>query len=267
MSFVPGARGSALLAFALIAGVPGAAHADPQACVGANERGHALRDKGELIEARSQFLVCAAAGCPGIIVEECADQARKVDAEIPSLVLAATAGGNDITDVVVTIDGVRARTELDARAIPVDPGRHEVRFARADGTERTVSVLARAGEKNRLVRVSFDDAVVPPPGASEAVRPVPIASIVLAGVSAVALGLFTGFAIDGFGRQHDLVDGCAPNCREDDVDAMRRSYLVADISLGTSVVTFGVAAVLFFTRPTVGAGDPRATGLVLSGAF
>lgn len=247
-----------------------AAAADPQACVGANERGYTLRKEEKLVEARAELLVCAAAGCPPIILEECADLARQVDAEIPSLVIAASAGESDVTDATASIDGVVVRSELDGRAIELNPGKHELKVVRRDGTTRSVSVLARAGEKNRMVRVSFSAPTVVPPPETEGEAPLPVASIVLASVSAVALGLFVGFAVDGFGRQQDLLDGCAPDCAEDDVDAMRRSYLVADISLGTSVVTFGVAAVLFFTRPTTtspAATSGPAPGLALGGVF
>ena len=51
------------------------------------------------------------------------------------------------------------------------------------------------------------------------------------------------FAPLGHDQQPSL-DECAPDCpnsRQDDYDAMRRNYLIADISLGVALASAGIA--------------------------
>jgi hypothetical protein len=72
---------------------------------------------------------------------------------------------------------------------------------------------------------------------------------VASGVGAAALLSFGAFALAGHGKQTAL-DDCSPNCslnRQSDYDAMRRDYLIADISLGVAVASAGVATWIFFT--------------------
>jgi hypothetical protein len=43
------------------------------------------------------------------------------------------------------------------------------------------------------------------------------------------------------------MDGCKPYCKQSQADKMRLRYLIADISLGVSVVSLGVGGYLFFS--------------------
>ena len=116
----------------------------------------------------------------------------------------------------------------------------------------------RVGEKNRRVAVSFGaeaKAKTPSRRRKRGVRRGPrhepaldkrTISYGLAGLGAAALGSFAFFAITGKSDENDLHDSCSPNCPEDDVDAVRTKYLVADISLGVGIASLGAATWLFF---------------------
>jgi hypothetical protein len=72
-------------------------------------------------------------------------------------------------------------------------------------------------------------------------------SYVFGGVGLLALGASAIYAIDGRGKQNEL-EQCAPTCAPSDVDAMRKSYLVADVLLGVSLISLGTGSYLFFSR-------------------
>ena len=69
-----------------------------------------------------------------------------------------------------------------------------------------------------------------------------VPSYVLAGVAAVGAGSFAFFALSGKSKEDDLA--CSPGCPDDRLDPITRDYLIADISLGVSVVA--LAGSLYF---------------------
>jgi hypothetical protein len=73
---------------------------------------------------------------------------------------------------------------------------------------------------------------------------------VLSGVAVVGLGSFGYFGLTGKHQENDLKSTCAPHCKDSEVDAMYRSYLVADVSLGVSLVAASVAGYLLFSTPS-----------------
>jgi hypothetical protein len=90
---------------------------------------------------------------------------------------------------------------------------------------------------------------------------VPTAAWVLGGVGAAALGSFVGFALSGRAKENDMMSSCAPYCSQQDEDTMRRRYLVADISLGVSLVSLGAAAYLVLSSRTGPGARATATWL------
>ena len=70
---------------------------------------------------------------------------------------------------------------------------------------------------------------------------------VLSGVAVVGLGSFTYFGLSGKHQENDLKSHCAPGCQDSDVDAMYRSYLIADVSLGVSLAAASVAGYLLLS--------------------
>jgi hypothetical protein len=224
---------------------------DVKTCISAHADAQVLRGAKRLIESQEKLLACAVAECPAIIRADCGRWLDEVKAVLPTLVLAAVdEHGRDLADVAVTIDGKPLSARLDGSGQPVDPGEHRLRFTTKSGDVREVFVVAREGEKGRRVVAEFGAAPAEPSeaAAAEPGSPIPLATYVLGGVGVVALGSFTFFGLSGRSTESDLEE-CAPNCRRDDVDTMRREYLIADISLGVGVLSLGAATYFFLTNP------------------
>jgi hypothetical protein len=166
------------------------------------------------------------------------------------------AKGNDVTGARLFVDDGKPAEPLDGHAIVLDPGTHKVIIETSGGASIEQSVVAREGEKNRRVRVQLP-APVQAPAESEATpqarkrrgSPSPLVWA-LSGVAVAGLGSFAYFGLTGKHQEKDLFARCAPRCGADEVDAMYRSYLVADISLGVSVAAASAAAFLFLSGPS-----------------
>jgi hypothetical protein len=129
-----------------------------QECVAAADRGQPLRDRGQYLAARREFARCSEEGCPALVREQCAEWLRKAVESTPTVVFAATDGsGKDLSAVRVVADGWPIADRLDGRPVELDPGAHEIRFEAADRDPVVVSVVLRAGDKNRAL-----GAVLPP---------------------------------------------------------------------------------------------------------
>jgi len=237
-----------------------AARADVATCVQSHAEGQREAKAGRLKLAAELFASCRATeGCPDAIRAECADFHKDVEKSLPTLIFAVMdAHGADVTNVGV-YSGDELLTEgLDGRPVALDPGKHHLRFVLAAGEELVKDVLVREGEKNRIVSVRLPEPVGPKPvveasapSSAAASRPrLPAGFWISTGVGAAALASWGVFALLGHGHQSTL-DDCSPNCapdHRDDFDAMRRDYLIADISLGVAVVSAGVSTWLFLAN-------------------
>lgn len=242
-----------LLLAIVLATAPVAAAIDKKACIASSEKAQQLRADGHLTAAREELLQCAREACPAVVRKDCARWLGEIEDALPSVVLAARdAGGHDVTSAKVWVDGKVFAEKLDGKAQTLDPGTHVFRFE-ADGhptVEETV--LVREGEKNRTITVTFPAPPQPDKPADGAAAVAPKASPspaawVLGGVGVVALGGFAYFGLSGRSRASDLRDTCAPACPSGDVDDVRNRLLLADVSLGVAVVSFGVATWLFLS--------------------
>jgi hypothetical protein len=173
--------------------------------------------------------------------------------------------GADVSSVAVLMDGEPLVQKLDGRAVGVDLGEHVLSFlAGPPYKDQRVTVLARTGERNRVivVRLQPDTPPQPPSNAHTAKnespspqtsqrQPLPIAPIALAGLGVVALG---AFAYLGLSAKSDLraleADPCATTktCSDSDVSSVRTRYLIADASLVVGAAAFVAAAWLWITR-------------------
>lgn len=90
-----------------------------------------------------------------------------------------------------------------------------------------------------------------PASPSTGSRPVPTAVWILGGIGIAGVGSFLGFGLSGLSQRSDLDDRCKPSCPANDVDAMQRTYLIADISLAVGAVALAAALFVYFTRPVV----------------
>lgn len=134
---------------------PGLASAtDVQACLNASEKGQRSRASGKLRDAREQFLVCGAEGCPALVRKDCAQWQTELAAALPTVVFGAKdKQGRDLFDVTVTMDGEVLLKKLDGKSITIDPGPHTFRFEAAGSPAVTERALVKEGERARVITV------------------------------------------------------------------------------------------------------------------
>lgn len=234
--------------------------ADTDACIADYDAGVAAKKAGKTREARTRYAACAIDACPAEVRAECQ---RGVDVSakaIPALVFAVRGEAGDVTRGQVFIDGVEAEGALEGLPVEVDPGERHVRLVLADGRELTLTIVARLGEKNRLVRL---DAPAKQRKKLPERRSAPrsILGPVLIGTGAVALGSFGVFGLLGRSKENEL-EKCAPRCAPDEISKMQRLYLVADISLAVSVLALGSGTYLLL-QP----GPKESAGASVVGRF
>jgi hypothetical protein len=217
-----------------------------QECLSAYEQGQRLRKAARLSEARARFVQCTHDACPSELRGDCVRWLTDVEAEIPSIVLAArTVDGRDLVEVRVTVDDKLVAERLDGKAIEVDPGHHAVRFETSWGAFVEQDLVVREREKGRVVSANVPSPS-DPSGKPSRVLPIAIGSLGLVG-----LGMFAGFGLYGRAIQSALDSrACKPRCPQSDVDQMDRAYIIADISLGVGVVALGVATWLWLRKPS-----------------
>jgi hypothetical protein len=226
-------------------------------CVAAYESTQKLQQDGKLVDAREQALTCAQEGCPAVVRDQCTQFAVEIEKATPTVVLVVTdPDGKDVTDVTVTIDDQKVTDHLDGKPMPIDVGKHKLRFEASGFAPTEMDILARAGEHDRTVEVKLGaaattDTAPTDEGANTTglSRPTPVATYIFAGLGVVSLGAFVAFGLSGNSKRKALDDAnCKPTCDSSDVDAAKKSYLFADVSLGLSLVSFGVATLFYLSR-------------------
>src|SRR5687768_18526547 len=176
-------------------------------CAAAYELSQEKRKAGELILAREQLKICIRDACPSFVRNECTEWLGEVEASLPTVVLAASRGDQDLDDVRVSMDGQPIADALTGAAIPLDPGTHVFRFELDGSPPIEQRVVVRVGEKNRRIAVSFDAEDASGSTASATATAEADAgtkglnkrtvSYALAGLGAAALGSFAFFALTG----------------------------------------------------------------------
>lgn len=244
------------------------AMADAQQCIAENELATKRRAEGKLAEAKQHYLSCAAPECPAVVRDECQSLLQKMETSLPTLVFVLVdAKGNDVTGARIFVDDVKTAEPLDGHALVLDPGNHRITVEAPSGASIEQTVVAREGEKNRRVRIQLPakpsaeiDTTPAVPVRAKAVGPSPVVWV-LSGVAVVGLGSFGYFGLTGKHQEHDLTSRCAPFCKDSEVDDMYRSYLVADVSLGVSLVAASVAGYLLFRTPASSSASTAAPKL------
>jgi hypothetical protein len=247
-------------------------------CLAAYEQGQRLRLKHALLEARSELLLCAREPCPESFRPECLQWFDEVQQLVPSVIIHVE-GDVAATDVRVSIDGVLVASRLDGTPIEVDPGEHTFRFEPAGRAASEQRVLINVGQKARLITINAS-AREPAPASDRATsssRSPSLTPWIFAGVGGIALGSFAYFGATGL-SQRDELGRCTPFCDQADIDNTRRRFLVADISLAVSALSFGVAIYYWLSAspaPTPGtaalrleaSGSSGSAYVGVSGAF
>ncbi len=234
---------------------PGVAHPGDakEACLQAHREGQELRSVSKVLAARNKFLQCAGSTCPPLVQQDCAAWLSEVQLSIPSVVIAAAdAGGRELTNVRVRVDGRPIAERLDGKAIELDPGAYHFRFERQGSEPQQIEVVLQTGVKNHSLSVVLRD--VGQPGEPTRAGP-PAAAFVLGSVSALAFISFGVFAIAGERRYRELKSDCAPRCDPAGADSVRSSFLAADISLAIAALSGAGATYLFLSRPSL---EPKA---------
>lgn len=222
---------------------PGAPAVTTEQCVAAHLENQKMRNQGQLAAAKADLLVCVQEGCPPPIRTECAGWLTELDAQMPSVVVAAVdAAGKDTAEVIVSIDGVKVAERLDGRPLAIDPGNHQITCEHR-GESRTENVVVVQGEKSRAIRCSFAVDVGPasPPPAEEGPATAQLVAGVVIGV--LGLGGIASFAVlgsIGTSEASDLDGSCGANappplsqtCTDEQIDPVHKKLVAADVSLG-----------------------------------
>jgi hypothetical protein len=239
-----------------------AAEPSKQECVSANERAQDLRRAAQLREAKKELAVCMSAGCPAPVREDCAARLSEVDAAMPSLVFVAKdRGGNDMSAVLVTMDGLPFADNLDGTAVAVDPGEHKFIFE-GEGLPATEKVVVvHEGDKSRHVNVVLGGTAADLPADSQEglFSPKNRRTIGMAVGGAGALGVLVGtaFGIVAKSTYDHAWDECGKDARScppqgvSDGKAAHDQASVSTVSFVTGALLLAGGAVLYFSAPKV----------------
>ncbi len=228
----------------------GLARAD-DACGKAYEESQVARTESRLRAAQIELRECIRPECPEFVRTDCARWLSEVDSALPSIVVSASSNDADVEDVRVEFDGEVLSDRLDGRALPVDPGRHTLRFTREGEDPVVLEVTIREGERSRRIPVEFKRRAPTPIPTAPAPAPVGprygVLPHVLLGVGVAGIAGFATFALLGNKDRHDLEKTCAPRCEDAPVDAVHRKYIMADASLAVGVLALAASGYLFWS--------------------
>jgi hypothetical protein len=224
---------------------PPAGQSKAAECIGALDRAQVSRAARKLLEARASYVACSNEACPDMVRDDCSKGLREVDEALPTLVLSASAEGRDATDATVILDGERLAQGLDGRAISVDPGPHLTRFERPGNAPVEVKIVAREGEKNRLVNGEFVLPHAAKPVTKAEGQRIPVVPLAFAATGAIALGTALVVHLSMTSRADDLGRTCAPTCSASDRDALSDRLVLRNVALGIGLGSLAVAAVTY----------------------
>jgi hypothetical protein len=230
------------------------------ACADAAERGQQLQKRGKLLDARASFRECAQATCPSVVRADCTRWERDVENAIPSVVLAVrSAGGEDVTDITVLVDGVSVAGYTSGLAVQLEPGEHVLRIERPNGDAMDRTIVVREGEKRRLVDLTFERRPIPPPPPPPPKPPPPSKTPtlvwILGGVGVAGLVGFGAVGLDGINRYQRLESECGKTraCSGSEISSNRTQIWIADALGFVGIAALGAAAVILITHRGEGA--------------
>ena len=257
-----------LLAAASLALLTPSAHAQTAtpatklACVQASDKAQQLRVAGKLLAARDALHTCIQDGCPGVVREACSQWLGEVQASLPSIVIGAKdSDGKDLLDLKVSIDGTLVTEHLGGLAVPIDPGRHKMRYEKADGAFLEEEILVGEGSKNRGVSVVFpavatSGGATGSGGSSAAQGPKTATTFNTAmagGLAVVGAGILVTALYLDLSATSDInalkASKCAPHCDASRVSADELDYDLAGVGVGLGIVAVGVAVYVFVAHP------------------
>jgi hypothetical protein len=254
----------------MLASLPAVAETDAPAqsaptrdeCVAAHQSAQDLKRKGSLLEAQAQLEICSSVGCPGAIISDCGQWIADLEQRTPSMVFEVRLDQKQVSDYRIEVDG--ALVADPSKAFKVNPGRHVVRVELPNFETQEETLVLPEGQRMRLVSFAFtsqapvaappNDAasspVLPSHTSSDESRPTPVVVYPLLGLAAAGFGAFGVLSFVGKAKQKDLEDDCSPACSDEELEPMKRAYLIGDISAGVGVAALVTAGIFYFSRPT-----------------
>jgi len=262
-----GLRGA--LVAALLSAAP-AVHAQPakedlkDACAASYEQAQTLRRAGKLGLARAQMLVCQQT-CPTSLATDCRRWTEDLEARMPRLVVRAVdREGRPLPGVELSVNGDLHDLPAAGTTLSLDPGTHRV-VLRA-GDERRASSVVLAERQRQELRVEFSTLAPRPAGVPPAQEPpetgIPPAAWAFGALGVVGIGVAAVLGIQGHADRDELRESCAPNCRREDVDSIRRRWTIAAIAGAVGVVSSGLALWI-----AVDGGESSSTMVGVGGRF
>jgi hypothetical protein len=237
-------------------------------CIRAHEQAQTFRQSGRLGDARRALLACVQSECPELVRRDCGPWLGQLDAEQPTVVIAARdEAGNDTATVQVFVDDTLLTSQLDGHPLDVDPGPHTFRFVLPNGRAREREFLIRAGEKAREIGVTFapsPGSIPPAPSAPFRVAAppapdAPASSNVVIGaiagtVALAALSSAIYFTIKQASEADELHNECPEGCEptpalRDQIGDATSSRVLEGVSFGVAGLATGVALYFLLARP------------------
>jgi hypothetical protein len=229
-------------------------------CVAANSAAQDLRTAGKLREAHVKLALCISASCPGPVREDCGERLRDLEKATPSIVFEAKDGaGNDLSAVVVIMDGQPLAKKLDGAALVVDPGEHTFTFEADRLPTVEKKLVLREGEKERRERVTLGDAsakkdgLVGPTSGNKAPSRVPT----IVAFSACGVGLIVGIVFAGLWSGDPCATGST--CTEADKSAHESKLTAYSAAMAVGFVVAGAGAVTGTILLLTSSGAPTMT--------
>lgn len=246
-------------------------------CVQAHQSAQELKRNEQFMEAQDQLAVCSSVTCPGAIISDCGQWISELEQRTPSMVFDVQLDGKQAQGAKLFVDDQPVKEW--SKAYKVNPGRHRVRAELAPFEPREETLVLPEGQRMRLVAISFESpkagpqagpSTTPMPVSVEQRRPTPTAVYPLLGVGVLGGAGFVVFSLMGRSEQNALERDCSPACTDSDMSAMKRNYMIGDLSAGIGAAALIGAAIVYFTRPTEtvpATGLSWSVGPVANGGF
>lgn len=231
-------------------------------CLEHHKQGQVLRRQGELGAAAKRLHRCLHPGCSSLLRMACGKLLDEVEADTPSIVLAAQSDGRDLVAVTVYDGETRLTKRLTGRALELDPGVHRLRFETPGQSAVKRTIVLRVGERNRLVTALFEPEEVVPVASQPPALSVPSRKPAAEGASwtvwdytPFAVGAAAGLsglflAITAKNEFDEAEETCAPACSKDRRGSIRTKAWIADGLLVLSGAAFAYGTIRIITRDT-----------------
>ena len=240
-----------------------------------------LERAGRLIEARVEATKCSQTNCASYQITHCTEWLTRIKDAVPSILVVATSGNDDIVGAQVFIDDKLVTERLSGSEIELDPGDHSVRVQH-NGQSSDKSIVVRVGEKRRVIKLELPTSPQPPPTVSSGVL-VPATpgtpkehrpslgfalTVTTVGVTAFTIGAVLG--VTGRSDLNDLKQRCKGLCEADSAEErdIRTRLIAADISMLAGGLITGVGSLLVWRSVTYKASvQTTGTSWSIQGVF